>query len=65
MPQHPSAVEQDRPTKPSVPPIEWAAPRDIGSDDDGCAPATAAVLIHDTAEQRRLRDRACRLDGLR
>ena len=39
--------------------IEWAAGRRPGSHDEDCALATAAMLIDNTAEQRRARDRAC------
>ena len=59
-------LRQAGPTKPPerTATIEWAAPGNVGSDDNGCALATAAVLIDNTAEQGRLRDPTCRLDGV-
>jgi hypothetical protein len=45
--------------------IEWEGPKAQGSDKDACAIATAAVLIENTAENRRTRDRACGLAGAR
>ena len=53
---HPS-----RPSNPAerVATIEWATPQTPRSVDEACALATAAVLIENTAENRRSRDRAC------
>ena len=61
------ALSRAGPTKPPerTAAIEWAAPGNVGSDDNGCALATAAVLIDNTAEKRRARGRACASTGTR